>query len=84
MEERILIVNADGLFSALPSLQEYKDNNFVVTNKVVGKVQVQVSDIATIFDNKDHIRVLLPELPPPVQGEDLLYISVVKGCLIRV
>lgn len=80
--KRVLIVNKCGLFSALPTLDEYVKHDYSTEDKVLGIVEVSDQDAALIFQERLRIKVLLPELPKPIKGEQWLYIAVVNGRIV--
>jgi hypothetical protein len=83
---RVLIANRCGLLSALPTLEEYRRLDFMVEADrfVIGVVEATDEVAAAIQQQQGRVRVLLPELPPPLPDAGWLYVAVVKGELVLV
>ena len=75
----VLIVNSNGVLSAMPSLKEFEENYFVTDEKVFGAVHCDADVAALIYQERQRIRVLTPELPGPVKEKEWLYIGVLDG-----
>lgn len=83
--KRVLIVNMDGLLSALPTVAEFRRLEFMADDRfLMGLVIVADEVVAAIQQEAGRVKVLMPELPKPVQGESWLYVAVVEGVLIQV
>jgi hypothetical protein len=82
--KRILIVNRDGLLSALPTVPEYLRLDFQNDTErfLIGAVQVTDAVATAIQSQTGRVRVLMPELPPPLPESGWLYVAVVNGALI--
>lgn len=75
----VLIANLCGWFSAMPTIEEYQRLDFITKDKVFGVVEVSEHDAELIYQNRTNVRVLLPDLPPALQNEQSLYITVIQG-----
>ncbi len=83
--QRVLIVNKDGLLSALPTVAEFRRMDFMQDERfLVGAVVVEDAVAASIQQKAGQVRVLMPELPGPLEEQGWLYVAVVEGALIRV
>lgn len=82
--KRVLIVNKDGLLSALPTEAEFRRLEFMADDRfLIGWVVVADAVAAAIQQEAGRVKVLMPELPGPVDGESWLYVAVVDGVLIH-
>lgn len=84
MEQRVLIVNEDGLLSSLPTVREYNAGDYDFPwAKTLGVVLCHETVAALIYKERARVRVSAPGLPEigEVPGS-WLYIAVVNGSIV--
>lgn len=78
----MLIVNRDGTLSALPTLQEWKENAYQSDERfITGLVKVSTEDVNRIYAVRNLVRVLMPGLPEQSEEPGWYYTIVVQGVL---
>lgn len=80
---RVLIINRCGLLSALPTLAEYHDMQFITDDMIKGIVEVSDDVVKMVFGQLGRVKVLAPMLPKDIEP-DCLYVAIVGGRLILV
>jgi hypothetical protein len=77
----VLIVNSDGMLSALPTVEEFQAKDFFTDGREHGIVEVSEEDAGKVFmaqQERRSVRVLLPNMKlTPVPSA--LYVAVVNG-----
>lgn len=74
----VLIVNRDGVLSAMPTLAEFHVNEYITEGMLFGGVTVSPEIAEMVYVNRARVRVLAPDLPLPDENENV-FVAVQGG-----